>query len=130
MSQLPIWATILTSGAAGALVTVLVNRFLVGGPRPPDLRLAASTALVEDMERVTRENEGNFTGMTWLPAGWVRLTNHGDGTAHDVKLTGQRCRPRVWIGGTRVRSRRPDNQCRPGIRCGATLSRRSNQASR
>ena len=96
MSQLPLWATILTSGAAGALVTVLVNRFLVG-PRS-DLRLASSTALVEDMERVTRENEGNFTGMTWLPAGWVRLTNHGDGTAHDVKLTGQRCRPRVWIG--------------------------------
>ena len=72
---------------------MLVNRFVVG-PRP-DLRLSSSTALVEDMERVTRKNEGNFTGMDWMPLGWVRLTNHGDGIAHDVKLTGQRCRPRV-----------------------------------
>jgi len=101
MSQLPLWATVLSSGAAGAFVTVLVNHFLVG-PRP-DLRLAPSTALVEDMERVTRKNEGNFTGMTWLPVGWVRLTNHGDGTAHDVKLTGERCRPRVWTGDSGVK---------------------------
>lgn len=101
MSQLPIWATVLTSGAAGAVVTVLVNRFVVG-PRP-DLRLSSSTALVEDTERVTRQNEGNFTGMDWMPLGWVRLTNHGDGTAHDVKLTGERCRPRVWIGDSGVK---------------------------
>jgi hypothetical protein len=80
---------------------VLVNRFLVG-PRP-DLHLSSSTALVEDMERVTRKNEGNYTGMDWMPLGWVRLTNHGDGTAHDVKLTGERCRPRVWIGDSGVK---------------------------
>jgi len=34
------WATVLTSGAAGAFVTVIVNRFVVG-PRP-DLRLINS----------------------------------------------------------------------------------------
>jgi hypothetical protein len=55
------WATILT---------VLVNRFLVG-PRA-DLRLTPSTESVEDIERLTRENEGNYTGLTWIPAGWAR----------------------------------------------------------
>ncbi|QCH23415.1 hypothetical protein [Mycobacteroides salmoniphilum] len=34
-----------------------------------DLRLSSSTALVEDMERVTRKNEGNFTAMDWMPLG-------------------------------------------------------------
>ncbi|KXP08739.1 hypothetical protein [Tsukamurella pseudospumae] len=96
MSQLPTWATILTSGATGALVTVLVNRFVVG-PRP-DLRLSPSTALVDDLERITRKNEGDFTGVTWMPLGWLSLTNYGDGTAHDVRLAGMRCRPRVSIG--------------------------------
>lgn len=96
MSELPIWATILTSGAAGAVATVLVNRFIVG-PRP-DLRLSPSPLLVEDAERLTRENRADNTAITWQPLKWVLLTNHGDGTAHDIKLTGERCRPRVWVG--------------------------------
>jgi hypothetical protein len=27
----------------------------------------------------------------------VLLTNYGDGTAYDIKLSGTHCRPRVWV---------------------------------
>jgi hypothetical protein len=27
----------------------------------------------------------------------VLLTNYGDGTAYDIKLSGSHCRPRVWV---------------------------------
>ncbi len=101
MSQLPIWATVLTFGAAAAVVIVLASRF-VAGPRL-HLRFAPSTALVEDSERITRRNEGEFTSIDILPVGLVRLANHGDGIAHDVRLTGEVGRPRGWIGDTSVK---------------------------
>jgi hypothetical protein len=84
------------------VVTVALNWWLLR-PRP-DLRLVHSAASVEDTERIARQNQGDYTGVDWLPAMWARLTNHGDGTAHDVRLTGERCRPRVWIGDSGVLS--------------------------
>lgn len=33
---------------------------------------------------------------------FVQLTNYGNGTAFDVRLTGTNCAPRVWAGDTPV----------------------------
>jgi hypothetical protein len=98
MSTMPWWATLLTSGAAAAVVTFAINFWLLR-PRP-DLRLIRIAPSVADTERLSRSNDGsaNWHGQHWIPAAWLRLANHGDGAAHDVKLVGQRCRPRVWAG--------------------------------
>jgi hypothetical protein len=33
----------------------------------------------------------------WQARDIVLLTNYGDGTAYDIKLSGSDCRPRVWV---------------------------------
>jgi len=51
---------------------------------------------LERIERAKDESPENVRQRT--PSHVVRLTNYGDGTAHDVRLKGQECRPRVWVG--------------------------------
>ncbi|MDH6245534.1 hypothetical protein [Mycobacterium sp. OTB74] len=101
------------------MVTVILNFWLLW-PRP-DLRLVHSVEAVEDIKRVTRWNEGNFTGLDWMPLAWVRLTNYGDGNAHDVKLTGERCR-HGYGSGIPVCFLMPASRHRPQIRRGPTPS--------
>jgi hypothetical protein len=33
----------------------------------------------------------------WQPLHIVLLTNYGDGTAYDIRLSGSDCKPRVWV---------------------------------
>lgn len=90
--------TVVTPGLVAAGVTVVTNWWI---QRPhPDLRMARAAPTVEDHDRLLRANDGktNWDGHTWLPATWVRLTNFGDGTAHDIHLSGENCQPYVWAG--------------------------------
>jgi hypothetical protein len=98
------WTSILTPGVIAAAVTVLTN-WWVQRPRA-DLRMVVGSQTIEDADRLLRANNGD-TNMAnhphWLPLCFVRLTNYGDGTAHNIRLSGgERCRPRVWVGDSGV----------------------------
>lgn len=96
------WSGILTSvvtpGLVAAGVTVVTNWWL---HRPhADLRMVVGGQTVEDAERLLRANNGDSNWANhphWIPLCFVRLTNYGDGAAYNVKLSGERCRPRVWV---------------------------------
>lgn len=54
---------------------------------------------VDDAVQLWRANNRkyNMHGRSLMPE-FVRLTNHGNGTAFDIKLEGDNCRPRVFVG--------------------------------
>ncbi|MGA5540785.1 hypothetical protein ACPCIR_02950 [Mycobacterium sp. NPDC051198] len=93
------WTSIFTPGLVAAGVTLLTNWWL---QRPrADLHMVVGAQSLDDADRLLRGNQGDTNTANhphWQPLFFVRLTNHGDGIAHNVKLTGERCRPRVWIG--------------------------------
>ncbi len=92
-------SSVLTPGVVAAGVTLATNWWLLR-PRA-DLRMAVGTQTVEDADRLLRANDGSASWgdhLNWLPTAFVRLTNYGDGTAYDVRLSGTNCRPRVWVG--------------------------------
>ena len=97
------WASILTPILVAAGVTVLTNWWL---QRPhADLHMVVGAQSLEDADRLLRANKGDTNWSNhphWLPLCFIRLTNYGDGTAHNIKLTGERCRPRVWVGDSGV----------------------------
>lgn len=97
------WSSILTPGLVAAGVTVLTNWWL---QRPrADLHMIVGSQSLEDADRLLRANNGDTNMINhphWLPLCFVRLTNYGDGTAHNIKLRGERCRPRVWVGDSGV----------------------------
>ena len=71
----------------------------------PDLRMVVVRPTRDDHDRLLRANDGDTNMINhphWLPVCFVRLTNYGDGTAHDIKLAGDRCRPRVWLADSGV----------------------------
>lgn len=93
------WSAVITGGSVAALVTLGANLWLLR-PRP-DVRLIGSGPDVDDAERILRANDGQSNWINhqhWHPGGWVKMVNYGDGTAHDIKLTGDECQPYVWVG--------------------------------
>lgn len=65
--------------------------------------MARSQQTLEDTDRLLRANKGSGNWINhphWQPLHFVRLTNYGDGTAYDIRLSGDECRPRVWVGDT------------------------------
>jgi hypothetical protein len=98
-----IWSGLVGPGVVAAAVTLAFN-WWIQRPRT-DLRMIRSGFTVTDLERLKRAKEkASDTALQWQPWHVVRLTNYGDGTGYDIKLTGTNCRPRVWVddGGIEV----------------------------
>lgn len=96
------WSSAFAPGVIAAGVTLAANWWL---QRPrADLRMVRTYESAEDLERLLRANDGSPQWQTSLPMPTycVRLANYGDGTAFDVKLSGEECQPRVWVGDTGV----------------------------
>jgi hypothetical protein len=91
-----IWSGLVGPGVVAAAVTLAFN-WWIQRPRT-DLRMIRSGFTVTDLERLKRAKEkASDTALQWQPWHVVRLTNYGDGTGYDIKLTGTNCRPRVWV---------------------------------
>lgn len=93
--------TVLASGVFAALVTFGLNWWLTR--LRADLRMIRSGSTAEDVERLIRARpNATEAAKQWQLWHVVRLTNYGDGTAYDLKLTGTDCRPRVWVADTAI----------------------------
>lgn len=53
--------------------------------------------VADQLYRAEKDGEAGRVRQHWDRRGVVRLTNFGDGTAHDVRVSGSDCRPRVWL---------------------------------
>ncbi|AYE95711.1 hypothetical protein C0J29_13760 [Mycobacterium paragordonae] len=92
------WSAVVTGGSVAALVTFGLNMWLTR-PRA-DLRMASIGHTIDLAERMYRAQTDGDTARFrphWDQRGVVRLTNYGDGTAFDIRLSGSDCRPRVWL---------------------------------
>ena len=73
---------VVTPGVVAALVTVGANLWLLR-PRA-DLLLIGGQQTVDDADRLLRANNGDWNWINhqyWRPGAFVRMTNHGDGSA-------------------------------------------------
>jgi hypothetical protein len=91
-------SSVLTPGVVAATVTVLLYVW-VQRPRA-DLQMVRINQTVEvakwlALARTDRDAEEAMKH--WQARDIVLLTNYGDGTAYDIKLSGSHCRPRVWV---------------------------------
>lgn len=95
MSVLP---SVLTSGVVAAVVTLAAHYWL---QRPrADLRMARinwTLAVAERLYRAKQDIDAERAQQHWQLRHVVLLTNYGDGPAYDIRLSGERCRPRAWI---------------------------------
>ncbi|HUO36753.1 MAG TPA: hypothetical protein VMU34_02385 [Mycobacterium sp.] len=95
-----ILSSIIGPGVVAALVSVLATLWLVR-PRPnlqmvkihPTKHVADWLARAETDE----DPEAAEAMKNWQPRDIVLLTNYGDGTAYDVRLAGNNCRPRMPV---------------------------------
>jgi hypothetical protein len=95
----PSWPWVFLPPLLAAALTVLFT-WWVQHPRAR-LDLVVGALTVEDQVQLWRANKRkyNMVGHDLTPL-FVRLTNHGNGTAFDVQLVGTHCSPRVFAGYT------------------------------
>jgi hypothetical protein len=95
--------SVVTPGAVAAVVTALIQR------KRADLQLIKinETRSVADwLARASTDPdpEAKKAMQNWQPRDIVLLTNCGNGTAYDIRLSGSDCRPRVWVLDTASRA--------------------------
>lgn len=60
------------------------------------VRINQTVIVAERLYRAKQDKDAEQA--LWQPLDTVLLTNYGDGTAYDIKLSGNsNCRPRVWV---------------------------------
>jgi hypothetical protein len=91
-----ILSSVVTPGVVAAGVTAVLYGW-IQRPRA-DLRMVRINQTEAVAERLFRAKQDKDAAQAlWQAHDTVLLTNYGDGTAYDIKLSGSDCRPRVWV---------------------------------
>jgi hypothetical protein len=93
-----ILSSVVTPGIVAAGVTALLYVW-IQRPRA-DLQMVRINQTVEVarwLARARTDVDADETMKHWQARDIVLLTNYGDGTAYDIRLSGSNCRPRVWV---------------------------------
>lgn len=61
------------------------------------VRINYTVEVAKWLERAKTDIDADQASKHWQARDTVLLTNYGNGTAYDIKLSGSYCRPRVWV---------------------------------
>jgi hypothetical protein len=93
-----ILSTVVGPGVVAAVVTTVLYVW-IQRPRA-DLHMVRINQTVEVakwLARARTDVDAEEAMKHWQARDIVLLTNYGDGTAYDIRLSGSHCRPRVWV---------------------------------
>jgi hypothetical protein len=93
-----ILSAVVGPGVVAAVVTTVLY-VLIQRPRA-DLHMVRINQTVEVakwLARARTDVDADEHMKHWQARDIVLLTNYGDGTAYDIRLSGSHCRPRVWV---------------------------------
>ena len=89
-----------TVGGPGVVAAGVTTALYCVVQRPrADLHMVKINQTVEVAKRLARARtdlDAEEAIKHWQARDIVLLTNYGDGTAYDIRLSGSHCRPRVW----------------------------------
>jgi hypothetical protein len=96
-----ILSSVVTPGLVAAAVTAVLYVWIL---RPRAnlhmVRINETVEVAKWLARAKADVDADEARKHWQPQDIVLLTNYGDGTAYDIRLSGSNCRPRVWVRDT------------------------------